>query len=87
MVKMSCGAGWWGRSRRRRKRFMFLMMSLSIAVPDQKRFPLQIEQDYVNSEANRDALCNKDPRKLKKKNSRWSQFYRKAHNQAIVGWI
>lgn len=67
MVKMSCEAGWWGRSRRRRKRFMFLMMSLGIAVPDQKRFPLQIERDDFNSEANGDALCNKDPRKLKKK--------------------
>lgn len=67
---------------------MFLMMSLGIAVPDQKRFPLQIQRDDFNSEANGDALCNKDPRKLKKKKySKWSQFYRKAHNQAIVGWI
>lgn len=66
---------------------MFLVMSLGIAAPDQKRSPLQIEQDYFNSEANGDALCNKDPRKLKKKYSKWSQFYRKAHNQAIVGWI
>lgn len=77
MVKMSRGAGWWGRSRRRRKRFMFLMMSLGIAVPDQKRFPLQIEWDYVNSEANRDALCNKDPRKLKKKIQNGHSFIEK----------
>lgn len=46
---------------------MFLMMSLGIAVPDQKRFPLQIEWDYFNSEASGDALCNKDPRKIEKK--------------------
>lgn len=46
---------------------MFLMMSLGIAVPDQKLFPLQIERDCFNLEANGDALCNKDPREKKKK--------------------